>query len=211
MKADFSSLLIQVRANRRLRMGLWAVLAILWLAAILDARDRVPQAADALRVEARKLARAEALVGQTDWMQRAQQARALRVEEESRLWQAASAGLAQASFQDWLGQTLLTAGATRPAVTVAAVEGDAAGPAKMPDDLWAMRAKAEFDFDPKALDALLTKLAQHEKPTVVESLLIRREPVPRVELVLVAHFLKPGDVKAEAPAAPGGGSGSAKL
>jgi hypothetical protein len=53
-----------------------------------------------------------------------------------------------------------------------------------------VRAKLEFDFTPPGLMNLLKQITMNPQQVVVESLNIRREPVPRVDMLLVANFQK---------------------
>ena len=120
------------------------------------------------------------------------------MELEGRLWQNSTQGLAQAAFQDWLNQAAIRATLGRPAVTMLAVEekGDAgnndntANPASPNLQLWKVRAKLEFDFTPPGLMNLLRQITVNPQQVVVESLNIRKEPVPRVDMLLVANFQK---------------------
>ena len=66
----------------------------------------------------------------------------------------------------------------------------AANPASPNPELWKVRAKLEFDFTPPGLMNLLKQITMNPQQVVVESLNIRKEPVPRVDMLLVANFQK---------------------
>ena len=187
-------LLSQIRGNPRLRWGIWAIAAILWLYGVLLLRDALREGSNQYESAVKRAAVLQAKGGEQAWLERAEQARLLRVELEGRLWRAATPGLAQASFQDWLNLALLQTGIGRPAITLAAT-GDgranaAAESAGLPDDLWPVQVRLEFDFDPQTFLALSWRLAENPQQVSIESLSIRLEPTPRAEAVLIAHFRK---------------------
>lgn len=183
-----------------MRWGLWLIFGILWLYAILLLRDQVSEKTDQYASIAKKVTRLQAEVQQQAWLDRVEPARMLRVQMESRLWQASTSGLAQAAFQDWLNQIFLQAAVGRPTITLSALDEKApektdevennGESAAVPVDLWKVKAKLEFDFNPQAFLSLMTLIGEHEKKTVIESLVIRKEPFPRVEAVVAAYFQK---------------------
>lgn len=190
-----SPLLSQLRANPRLRWGLWTIAAILWLYGILLLRDIMQESADQYESALGRVAALQAKGAEKAWLERSEQARLLRVELEARLWRAATPGLAQAGFQDSLNLALLQAGVGRPAITLAASgvgekEAVDAASAGMPEGAWPIKAKLEFDFDPKTFLALAKQLAENPQKVAFESLSIRLEPIPRAEATLVAYFRK---------------------
>jgi hypothetical protein len=180
------TLLAGVKANPRLRLGLWLIIGIAWLYGLLLLRDEALHAASEHQTLAKKVARIQAQARQTEWMDRVEPAQALQLQLESRLWRENTIGLAQ------------QASLTRSVVTVAAQEEsspekNAAGAtaANLDGGIWKVSAKVGFDFTPKGLYALMGRLAGHDKRIVVETLVIRGAPSPRAEMVLVAHFQKP--------------------
>ncbi|OFW21007.1 MAG: hypothetical protein A3H27_10475 [Acidobacteria bacterium RIFCSPLOWO2_02_FULL_59_13] len=208
---SFIAFRAEFKASPRLRLGLWVILGILWGYGLLLLRDEFHQAADEHRALARKVARAQALAGQTEWDKRIEAARALQVELESRLWRAGTLGLAQAAVQDWLNQSVQQAGLTRPATSVDAQEeaagekntAEARGKGPATADLWKVSAKLSFDFSPQKFYTLMGRLYGADKQVLVESLSIRGAPVPRAEIVLSAYFQKPlATPPTEAPPGP---------
>lgn len=193
-----SPLMAGVKDNPRLRLGLWLVVGIFWLYGLLLLRDEARLAASEQQTLAKKVARMQAQSNQSEWKARVEPAQALQLELESRLWREGTIGLAQATFQDWLNQAVQQSTLTRAVVTVAAQEESAPdnnNTAKTESglnrDLWKVSAKVGFDFVPKGLYALLGRLEGHDKQIIVESLVVRRLPAPRAEMVLVAYFQKP--------------------
>lgn len=192
----------ELKANPRLRWGAWLVAGILWFYGVLVLRDEANAGAVSLQQASRQQARARALLSEPEWTPRLEQARSQQLALEQRLWRESTVGLAQAAFQDWLTIALQQAGAAKPQVNVAAQEA-AAGEARALADTWKVTGRVSFEFDPNALHALLARIASHEKLVVVESLMARNAPGGRVELMLVAHFVKAGPVAA-APATKAG-------
>ena len=191
-------LLAEVKDKPRLRVGLLLVVGIFWIYGLLLLRDSGTLAASEQQTLAKKVARIQAQSRQTEWTARVEPALALQIELESRLWREGTIGLAQATFQDWLNQNVQQSNLTRSAVTVAAQEESA--PEKsvvvkrnsdVNRDIWKISAKVGFDFTPKDFYAFLGRVEGHDKQVIVESLVVRVNPVPRVEMVLVAHFQKP--------------------
>ncbi len=198
MMDDFLS---QLRVNARLRWGLALILGIGWLYGVLVLRDSLQEQTVRLRAATQAIARLNAQLAQPEWTSRAVAARALGVQLDGRLWQAATPGLAQAAFQDWLSSTMVKSATTGPQVTVALVE-DAApnlatsatppeGAGAIPPDLWKIKAKLTFDFNAATLLDLLARMENNDKQMVVGTLTVRKEPSPRVEMEVVAYFQKP--------------------
>lgn len=197
MMADF---LNQLRTNPRLRMGLVLIIAIAWLYGVLTLRDEVKAQNQRFRASNLAIGRLQAQLAEPEWTSRAPAARALAVQLESKLWQAPTPGLAQAAYQDWVTITMVKAGITSPQVTVSVVEeaagSNAGAPADAtatPDalaDLWKLKAKLYFEFNPPALMDFLATMENNDRQTVVRTLTIRKEPTPRVEMELIAYFQK---------------------
>ena len=194
---SFTPLVIAVKANPRLRVGLWIIMGVFWLYALLLLRDENRLALTEYQTLARKVVQLQAQSSQTEWTARAESAQALQLALEGRLWREGTIGLAQATFQDWLNQVMQQANLPRGVVTVAAQEENAPEnnatvrtESGLNSDLWKVSAKVGFDFTPKNLNALLDRIESHEKQIIVENLVVRGAPIPRVDMVLVAYFQK---------------------
>jgi hypothetical protein len=186
--------LAELKNNARLRLGVAFIFGVLWVYAILLLRDAQVAAVGEYRNASVKLARLQAVTQQGDWGERLNAARTLQAEMEGRLWRGATIGLARASFQDLLNQQMQQAGVTRPAVSMGSTDEENRGEGMQPgitDDLWKVKAKLAFDFNPLSFNKLFVQLANHPHPVVVESLHVTKEPVLRVEAVLLAYFQKP--------------------
>lgn len=221
----FDKLHTELAGSARLRWGLALIVAVLWLYGALLLRDERDERIRAFRTASVQLARLQQAAQQAEWPQRLDEAKVAVAQLESGLWRGDSLGLSRAALQDWLAQQLKQANVSRPLISLAAQEEDAAGsasaggagPAALAGDaaaaelangVWRVRAKLNFDFAPEGLQVLLAKLAAPSSRVVVESVRVVREPIGRVEMVVVAYFQKP-QVASAAVAGAGAGPGGA--
>lgn len=178
--------------NARLRAGVWAILAILWFYGLLHLQDLVTERSRELVAIDKRIGRTQVLADQSSWTKRAADALVQRQQlEEKLLWREPTQGLAQASFQDWLGQLVLQVGLTKSQVSVAAQEVPKGEGATQGAPLWKASARLSFDFNPRTFNALLGKLSQHPQHLTIETINVRSMTPPRVEMLLVAHFSTP--------------------
>ena len=197
-------LINDLRTSRRLRIGLALIVAILWFYALLDGRDRNASAREQYALVAAQLPRLNDQQKQTQWLSRAKEGAQALARAEQGLWHNSSPGLAQAELQDWLSQQLTQSKAANFNVKVA--ESDAgAGPEQKSDqvdaavsDVKRVRAKMEFNTDPKILDRFLAALAAADHLVTVDSMQVRQ---PRTEIAVSAWFLlqSAADIKRIAP------------
>lgn len=204
-----NTLLNDLRSNARLRLWLALIFGALGLYGILHLRDTLQNTEQQQRVTALNITRLRAQLNQTEWLDRLAPAQTTSVQMESRLWQAPTAGLAQAALQDWINAALTQAKAGKPQVTVTVVDemvnasGGAApaaatpsapvgadGAPSTPPDLWKIKAKIGFAYTAPSLLDFLSNLANHDKQVIVVSLNVRKEPLPQAEAELVAYFQK---------------------
>ena len=197
---SINALLTELRANPRLRWGLWVIAAVLWLYGVLALHDAVQTKRDSYLVLIQRVTRLQGTATQGEWSNRLAEAKSLQVNLESRLWRESTIGLAQATFHDWLYQLAQQASLGNVQLQVAAQDdgsngGDgresAGGRTRGASDLWRVSAKLSFDFNPQSFYPLLARISSHEKKVAIESLVIRSMPTPKAELLLVAYFLRP--------------------
>ncbi len=181
----------ELKANPRLRAGLWLCVAILWFYGIVTLQEASVAKAKEYETLVKRSARSQATADQKAWQGRVEDARAVERSLAGRLWHEPTQGLAQAAFQDWLVLALQQATIVKPQLTVVAQEGPKPqGGSKGNDDIWKVNARVAFDFDPRTFTQLVDKLASHEKWIVLEALNVRSSPSPRAEMTLVAYFSK---------------------
>lgn len=204
-----NEVLNNLRCNPRLRLWLALIVAVIGFYGILVLRDALQEAEQQQRSVALGITRLRAQLAQTEWLQRLPAAKIVAVQLEGRLWQAPTAGLAQAALQDWLNTALMQAKATKTQVTVTVIDEiartgvDGNTPASLstasattdgtpatPSDLWKIKAKVGFDFTAPSLLEFLNRIENHDKQIVLISLNVRKDPPSHVELELLTYFQK---------------------
>ena len=204
-----NSLLSDLRTNPRLRLWLALIFGALWLYGVLHLRDSLKNTKQQQRATALNITRLRAQLNQTEWLERLAPAQTTAVQMESRLWQAPTAGLAQAALQDWINTALTQAKAGKPQVTVTVVDEmvsassgappaiatpsapvGADGAPSTPPDLWKIKAKIGFTYTAPSFLDFLSNVANHDKQVIVVSLNVHKEPLPQAEAELVAYFQK---------------------
>ena len=170
--------------NARLRMGVWSIIALVWIYALLvvaDSSERQRKNSAALREQ---IARLQPLAKERAWGQRADDARQQRQALQSMLWAEADIGLAEAALQDWLRSTAAKAGLNlreltlaRPA-SVAAVSPAAAAVSAQGDATQAVKARMVVDLNRLPLLAFLAEVGRSERVVVVDRLLLRTASQP---------------------------------
>ena len=192
------NVLNELRNNPRLRWGMWLIVGIFWLYAVILLSETLQEQQERYRTTAQAVSRLRAQLAQPEWVSRAESAKTMAVQLEGRLWQAPTSGLAQAAFQDWLNAALAKAGAVHPVITVTVIdEIDTAqiNPAQdtgttTPPDLWKITAKLGFGFDAATLLDFLDQIENNDREIVVNSITVRKEPSGHVEMELNAYFQK---------------------
>lgn len=197
-----------LRSNARLRLWLALIVAVVWFYGILVLRDALQDAQQQQRSAALGISRLQAQLAQPEWLQRLPAAKTLAVQLEGRLWQAPTAGLAQAALQDWLNMALLQNKAMVTVTVVdeiigASVDGNNPGGAgapttsaatdgspATPPDLWKIKAKVGFDFSTPGLLEFLNRIENSDKQIILTSLTVRKDPPSHVEVELLAYFQK---------------------
>ena len=193
MLSDFIE---QLKTNPRLRWGVWLIVWMFWLYGVLELRDYLAAEREQYRSTLASVSRLQAQNSRTEWLSRVEPARTMAVQLESRLWQASSSGLAQAAFQDWLRTALAESGVAQPQIRVSGVDEDAGaaeGGKQGAADLWKIRANLSFGLNPEGLTDLLSRIEFGERLVGIESLVIRNELAPRVEMQLIAFVQKQAD------------------
>ncbi|MDE0039773.1 MAG: hypothetical protein OXU77_19785 [Gammaproteobacteria bacterium] len=179
----------ELAANPRLRLGVWAIVAILagYFAFVVQA-DRVDAASAAFASADATLTRGRDLLDRQDWPERLAASRAVEADLQDRFWQAPNEGLAQANLRAaveeltaglYLGRPRIDLGASRPVPNA--------------PGLWQVQARFVAQVGGSPVLRLLHRLASHPKKLVVERLdMTRRQEALRVEMLLSGYFLLDG-------------------
>lgn len=188
-------MLEDLRSNRRLRVGVVAIMAILVVYALLEWRDHLAASKADYRRLLTQLSRVtqyrQAPVSAPVWQARASEAeRALDV-ARSQLWHNKSTGLAQAQVQDWLNSLLRQVDAKqftlRVAEPEAALETESLT-SRLPPEFKALvplRARVEFNSDPTALLGILAAMNDSPQKINVDILHVKGF---RTEMALTFWF-----------------------
>lgn len=187
-------------ANRRLRWGLLAIGAIVWVQGLLMASDSAQalrQQSEALREDVDRL---QVQARSKVWPARADDARQQVGALRSMLWQETEIGLAEAAAQDWvralaakMGIGIRELAVSRPGTATASASAASAAPQLV--GVQPVRLRLSLDLNRLALMGFLAEIAQHERVVVVDRLVLRpvsQPPTAELDLRMLAA------VKAEA-------------
>lgn len=205
MTPSLQLLLAGLRQNDRLRWGVWVILGIGWLYALLLWDDSIARArADLsqLREQIDRLRPYER--GEALWRERAAEARLLHAGLQGLLWEARSRSRAEAAFRDWLQARAKESSLGVRELSVRAQESSASGPdasgggtGSPPSEAAAsapvaIRARLAVTYQPVQAAALLLGLQSHSRTVTVRRLSIRNPAPPQeavMELDLQALFV----------------------
>jgi hypothetical protein len=183
-----NTLLAEIKASPRLRIGLALVFSVLWANGLLSLRDLLADAAKRHGQLTAQITRMRQYAKQTDWPERAKEAQMVITAQEVRLWHSGTPGLAQAAFQDWLVQNLKKAVVSRQEATL--IQEGSTHKLENGEDIWKIKARLSFDFSAQSFNTWIALLASAERQVVIEKLTVHVEPIPRVEAILAAPFEK---------------------
>ncbi len=179
----------QLAESALLRIGLMAIIGIVWVYALLIVSDRV--GADGAQLEAlnAQLSRLRPLAGDREWARRAADADQQLKAMQAMVWVENDMGLAEAAFQDWVRGTAGRAGLGVRQLNVARVATPgASAPASGQPQL--IRARLVAEVDHQALLGFLSEVARNQPAVVVERLLLRaaaQPPTAEIDLRILAR------------------------
>jgi hypothetical protein len=185
----------ETRKNPRTHLGILAILAILLLGLWFRIDDSHREAQGRIEADAQQLSGLRRLAGQTEWQARRDRVQRLRVQLESRLWEAESDGLAQANFQNLITRLGKEANLPRADVKVELIGATTAS-----QGYRQMSATVTGPFNAPSLQKFLAKLDADGHMLVVDRLRIETASVPRFEMLL-STYLSPIAAKPAAGAA----------
>lgn len=188
------NLLLELKTNPRLRIGLSLIVAIVWFYAVLDLRDRTDAASQQLAVQARQVARLAQQGAQTAWVETARVSGERRARAEKVLWTTETVGSASAALQDWLQEKARQSGIAQMQVTLAdAADRGPFGatvlnekPESLPAGISKVKGRMTFEFDGPAFDRFMTAVGAGDHPIFIDSLLVRNVTPGRAELQFFA-------------------------
>ena len=173
----------ELAENTRLRVGLWAVLALVLFYAVLLQADRVDAAYEEYAVEADRLARIEATLTSGDWQEWLRTEQAANTELAAQLWRADTSGLAQANVQAALGEIMAGLRLRNPRIRpgVSQAVPDAPG-------IWRVQLQLSASYRRGIELEVLHRVATYPRRLVVDRLDLNRSN-DRIRLILSAYFL----------------------
>ena len=179
------ALLAQLQSSIILRISIATLISLLIINASLDMRHAAEAQIKRQQQLQGAINRNRQYAGEQQWPERARQAGVTLVNAETRLWRTASPGLAQAEFHDWLQTTLKQASATMLQVDMSNTQAKSS-----PDNqgLYSITAKVSFEFSPTGFREWLVAVTGADKQIIIDQLLIRQEPRPRIEAQLIAPY-----------------------
>jgi hypothetical protein len=169
----------EIAGNRRLQLALLVGAAILWVNITLLLVDVIESRNSALELAIGERRRFEAISKDDQWPQRQAAAEALAERAQQRLWPAESEAIARAEFQEWVLRMARESGLGRPQVRI-----EREVPGQAPAGSQAIAAQLSADFTPEAFTEFLKRIAGNPRLTVVTSLRIQKNPVPRIDAIL---------------------------
>jgi len=184
LSKTFSLLVTELRKNTRLRAGLWFIIGLLLSYITLLLNDYQGTLQQAHQNAIKRLNQLQSVAHQTQWLERASQAKALRTQLEVKFWHANTQGLAQATFQKWLDTQVNSAKMKKANLRI---QSTFALP-KQPN-IWKITARLDASFTRQSLHQLLLAMAKHPQFIVTERLQIRNQNrIARFTLIVSAYF-----------------------
>lgn len=186
MSAAAGGLLEQARKeladNPRLRLGAWLIVGILVLYLWLVLSDWQAAVQKDYLVQVQRLEKIRSLAGQDEWLQRAEQARALREALQAQIPEVATLGLAQASMQTFARDLVSASGASlRVQTEVPAEVGEGSG-------LWRVPVVLSGGLSAPQVLQLIRGIESARNLVVIEEALILNRVNQTFSLTLVAYY-----------------------
>lgn len=176
----------ELAGNPRLRLGVWAIVAILlfyWVAIVQP--DRHAAAVSEYAAAENRLVGSQVVMARRDeWPALLAAARETDRALQESFWRADTEGLAKAGLQETLERIVADLD-----VRNAAIESGSSRPVPDVDGLWQVQARLTANYAPGEELKLLHALATHPRKLVVDRLDLVRGRQSRVVLILSAYFV----------------------
>lgn len=183
-------------SNERLILMLAAMVVLVWLSALYGLWSVTAGMRAQLVASKTSLARLQAEVTSEAWPKRVEDSRALSAQLSGRLWEADTAGLAEASFEAWLRTHFGKNGAEPQQIQI--TRSSALGRDGQPSPAFVgvqrMTAKVLGPFDPAALTQVLADIVEADKFIVVDRMIIRAGANNRLEMD-VSTFVRTAEAR----------------
>lgn len=200
MKRQLLLIWQQLQAQPRALAGAGLLVALAWLAWLLDADAQRVAAQQQLATQQQQLQRLQGFAGEQQWLQALQAGQTALAQVRQRLWREESEGRIQAHLQDWLRQQAEKSGLRvrelvvslpqRPGQEEAtAAPAEPVSGAALAPDLRLVQAQLTLEFDSAALATFLTEISSQERWLWLQRLQVQSQANRHVaELELQALF-----------------------
>jgi hypothetical protein len=176
--AQSSSVIQELQENRRLRLGMYLIIGLLWIYGITALRDLGVREMNNWKQAEADILQSRTVAATADWTSREMQARNALTDLEGYLWRDGSLGFSQAAFQERVAQTLSRAGATAPSIRVSS--GSESTSANSALAISTMSARVQTEYRPNVLFTWLRDVGLRpgaQQPLIlVDSIVIRALP-----------------------------------
>lgn len=192
LEARARALAARLRAEganpERARLMMLAAGALIWLSVVLAMSGQIDTVEARLRSQHAEIARLTALVDDTAWGPRLAESEALLARLDARLWRAATAGLAEASFEAWLRDRFQAHGLEVQQVLISRTQLDAAGVGAGLDGVERMTAKVISAFRPAGAVNFAADAAENDRVVTIDRLIIRTGRNARMETDVTTYM-----------------------
>ncbi len=180
----FIPLISELRNNTRLRLGVWFIIGLLFSYSIMLLNDYQIKKQQSYNAVVERLSQLKTIANQSQWTDRAIEIQQVREQSQSKLWQANTKGLAQATFQQWLR-------IVSKQMDIKRLQVDPALDIPKYTDMWQVTAKLRGQFDKQSLIELLLKIATHPSIVVTEMLdVYESKDQLKFVIILKSYFRK---------------------
>lgn len=186
MSGALSAALTQARKefaeNPRLRIGAWAIAAIVVFYLWLVLADWRAQMQKDYAAQSQQLQKIRSLAGQDEWLQRAEHARALRDALQAQIPEVATLGLAQASVQTMARNLAAASG------NAIRVQAEAPTPVEGNEGLWRVPVVISGGLGAAQVLQLIRRIESERNLVTIEQAMILNRDNRTFSLTVVAFF-----------------------
>ncbi|MBY0510760.1 MAG: hypothetical protein K2P94_11505 [Rhodospirillaceae bacterium] len=183
-------------SNERLLLMLAASAVLIWLSALYGLWSMTGDMRTQLNASKASLARLRAEVTGDAWPKRVEDSRMLRVQLGGRLWEAETAGLAEASFENWLRSHFGKNGAEPQQIQITRSPAFGRDGQSNPSlaGIQRMTAKVLGVFDQATVTQVLADIVEADKVIVVDRMILRAGANGRLEMD-VSTFVRTAEAR----------------
>lgn len=181
----YKQLLLQWQENPRLRIGVLLITLIVISNGLLMLNDYRNSLFEEYSRQHKKLIKLHYLQQQSDWAERAESIKNIRLQLENGLWRAETKGLAQANVQTWFNDKIKQLGLSGLEIAGASVQSDPKKPA-----IWQVAIEIKGTLYDTDLLELLNHIEQNPKLMQIEQLQVNRDlqDLLRITLQVSCYF-----------------------